>query len=168
MANSIPDIEFVRLSDVPDLVPDCAHFHAALSIGDGAGERDEKAAMDMRKAAFRKLALDGEEEDAVVGLISSGFRTGQIVAIAVLVKSEMEAFEDLGPWLAAPLVDPAIDHGSLIDDLCAEVEELADEMGYSQIFVQSSDAKHYKALGYSEIEPFTKDDREHWVLGKAL
>ncbi|WP_319533675.1 hypothetical protein [uncultured Cohaesibacter sp.] len=168
MANSMPEIEFVRLSDLPDLVSECASFHARMSDTNGEGASDDGGAMDMRKAAFRRLALDGEEEDAIVGIVSDGFRGGQIAALAVLVKAEMEAFDDLGPWMAGILVDPAYDQGELKEDICAEVEELADELGYAQIFVHTDDAEPFKAIGYAEIEPFTRDDKEHWVLGKAL
>ena len=168
MANSMPEIEFVRLSDLPDLVGECAHFHARMSDTNGEGASNADGALDMREAAFRRLALDGEEEDAVIGIVSDGFRGGQIAALAVLVKAEMEAFEDLGPWLAGVFVDPVYDQGGLKEDLCAEVEDLADELGYAQIFVHTDDIEPFKALGYAEIEPFTRNDKEHWVLGKAL
>ena len=156
-------LEFVRLSDIPELVDACASFHASQT---GCGE--DADGFDQRKAAFQRLALDGEEEDAVLGLFSEGDREGEIAAMAVLVSTELEAFDDLGPWMSGVLVSPCCEQGEVLKRLSAEVEELADEMGYAHLFVHSTDLETYDALNYAKIEPFRRDDKEHWVLGKAL
>ena len=140
----------------------CATFHAGLTAD------DSEEGLEMRKAAFRRLALDGEDEDAILCLRAQGEEAGQIAALAVLVQSELEAFNDLGPWLTGLLSDPSCDHDALQAALCEQIEQLADELGYAQIFVQTLDAATFKARGYAEIEPFEKDGKEHWVLGKAL
>lgn len=154
--------EFVRLSDLPEMTEACAKFHASQS-----GEQSDDG-MQMRKAAFQKLSLDGEEEDAVLALFAQGQREGQIAALAVLVAKEMEAFDDLGPWLTGLMVSNCCEQESVKQALCQEIENLADELGYAQIFVQTSKPGFFEAQGYAEIEPFEKDGTDYMVLGKAL
>nr|WP_321457732.1 hypothetical protein [uncultured Cohaesibacter sp.] len=169
---AIEQYEFVRLSDLPDLAELCASFHA-LASGDESAE-----GFDMRHAAFRKIALDGEEEDGVVALHKEGDRTGQLAGMAVLVRTEMDAFEDLGPWLTGLLVKP--EDSALRAELVMQLETVAAEFGYGEIFVQAMDAapltaaetaadkSFFENLGYGEIEPFEKAEKEYWVMGKAL
>lgn len=155
-------MEFVCLSDIPDLVEAVARFHADLT-GD-----DSDDGLEMRRAAFRKLALDGEEEDVILGLRSDEGGAGEILGIAVLVKSEMEAFDDLGPWVTGILVRDKAGAGKLSADLVHQIEIVATQMGYGQLFAHSSDTSFWKKQGFAEIEPFDKKGAEHWVIGKAL
>ena len=155
--------EFVRLSDLPDLAKMCASFHATLT-GDDSGD-----GLDMRYAAFRKIALDGEEEDGIVALIREGDRAGQVAGMAVLLTKELDAFDELGPWLTGLKMTPdAQDTAGLRVALVEQIEALASGLGYDQIFAHSADKEWFENHGYGEIEPFERDGETFWVFGKGL
>ncbi|WP_316858111.1 hypothetical protein [uncultured Cohaesibacter sp.] len=162
MSQNSEAYELVRLSDCPELVPLCAGFHARLS-GD-----DSEEGLAMRQAAFQRLALDGEEEDGLVALVKDAERAGQVAGMGVLVRTDMEAFEDLGPWLTGLAVGNDDANETLRASLCREMELIAGELGYEHIFVQTEDAPFFMARGYEEVEPFEKDGMSRWVLVKAL
>lgn len=155
-------MEFVRLSDIPDMVEAVARFHAELT-GD-----DSDDGLAMRKAAFQKLALDGEEEDVVLGFSVNQEGAGEILGMAVLVKTEMEAFDDLSPWVTGILVEDGPDKCDLTADLVHQIEIIATQIGHGQIFAHTAETSFWKKQGFAEIEPFEKDGVEHWVVGKAL
>ena len=158
----VQEIEFLRLSDLPQLVGEVARFHA-FQTGDSSED-----GLEMRRAAFQKLALDGEEEEALLAVIPDGERAGDIVGLVVLVKEELEAFDDIGPWLTGLLTDKELSDSDLANRLVGQLEEIAMEFGYGQLFVQTVSTEAYKARGYAKIEPFDRDGVEYWVLGKAL
>ena len=159
----MPDIsdgfEFVRLSDLPTLVEACSKFHAEHS-----GDQSENG-LQMRAAAFQRLALDGEEEDAIVAL---RLGIGTVAGLAVLLKSELDAFADLGPWLAGLTVSRSEENTDLKDRIRVEIETLADELGYTHICHHTHTPDLFKASGYQEIETFEKDGMAHTVIGKML
>ncbi|PLW77001.1 hypothetical protein [Cohaesibacter celericrescens] len=163
MTDSEPQnqFEFVRLSDIPEQVQACARFHASIS------KDDSEDGFEMRKAAFQKLALDGEEEDAIVCFAAQGEQAGQIAGMAVLLKAEMTAFDDLGPWLSGLMVSPNCDTQKITDELVGHIEALTHDLGYAQLFMQTDNVAPFKAFGFTEIESFEKGNREHWVIGKA-
>lgn len=156
--------EFVRLSDLPDLAELCASFHATVT-----GEESPDG-LDMRYAAFRKIALDGEEEDGIVALYRDGPKAGQLAGMAVLVRTEMEAFEDLGPWVTGLAVRSQ--EAALRSALVSQLEMVATELEYGEIFAQTQETEQDKGFfemhGYREVEPFKKAQKDYWVMGKAL
>nr|WP_319516462.1 hypothetical protein [uncultured Cohaesibacter sp.] len=156
-------VEFIRLSDCPAIVEQCASFHATLS-GDDSGE-----GLEMRIAAFRRLALDGEQEDGIVALFDEGDQKGKIAGLAVLLAAELEAFEELGPWQTGMKISPAVkDQEALKSALSDQIEDLALDLGHDQIFVHADERGWFEARGYSEIEAFERGGETLWVLGKAL
>lgn len=155
-------MEFVRLSDIPDMAEMVARFHADMT----GAESDD--GFEMRKAAFQKLALDGEEEDAILAFLPDEYGGASIVGMAVLVKTEMEAFDDLSPWITGILITDVSDMVKLTADLIHQIEIIATQIGYGQIFAHTADTTFWKKQGFTEIEPFDKDGSEHWVVGKAL
>ena len=156
-------VEFVRLSDYPAIAEQCASFHARLS-GDDSCE-----GLEMRIAAFRRLALDGEQEDGIVALFDQGDDKGKIAGLAVLLEAELEAFEELGPWLAGMKISQAVkDQETLKSELSDQVEALALDLGNDQIFVHADERGWFEARGYSEIEAFERGGETFWVFGKAL
>lgn len=155
-------LDFIRLSELPDLAAPCAAFHADLS-GDDSIEGYE-----MRLAAFRKLALDGEQEDAIVAYRADGEKEGQIVGLAALVQTDTEAFDDLGPWISGISVAPDLKGSSLALDLVEKVEAIARDYGFEELFVATGEPDLHRTRGYQKIEPFEKNGSEFWVLGKAL
>ncbi len=155
-------LDFIRLSELPDLAASCASFHAGLA-GDDTAEGFE-----MRLAAFRKLALDGEREDAIIAYRADGEKEGQIVGLAVLVQTDLEAFDDLGPWVSAISVAADQKDTPLVFDMVEKVETIARDYGHEELFIATAEPDQHRARGYQIIEPFDKNGSEHWVLGKAL
>jgi GNAT superfamily N-acetyltransferase len=163
------EIEFIRLSDMPDMVEACALFHEqCTSPADGTAE-ESAARLDMRRAAFRKLALDGEDEDAILCLSARGNKAGRLVGLCALVQKELQAYEDLGPWLTGLVIKEDINrHLKLESRLIEETEELARSLGYLDIFIHTVDPDNFRIRDYAEIESYEKEGAEHWVMAKAL
>lgn len=157
-----PLVEFIRLSELPDLASQCAAFHAGLS-GDDSAEGYE-----MRLAAFRKLALDGEKEDAIVAYMSGGDKEGQIVGLAALVETDSEAFDDLGPWISGISLAASHKDSGLVLELVEKVEAIAREFGNEELYIATAEPDPLRSKDYQNIEPFDKNGSEYWVLGKAL
>ncbi len=155
--------EFVRLSDIPQLIDDCARLHALVS------EDDSHEGFEMRQAAFRKLALAGESgEDALLAINAEGDLAGQIAGFCVLLEKELEAFDDLGPWLSSLTYHPEGDQSELRAALTKEAEALARNTGASELYLHTPDKAAFEALGFAEIEPFERGDETIWVMGKLL
>nr|WP_321445050.1 hypothetical protein [uncultured Cohaesibacter sp.] len=155
-------LDFIRLSELPDLAASCASFHAGLA-GDDTAEGYE-----MRLAAFRKLALDGEREDVIVAYRADGAKEGQIVGLAALVQTDLEAFDDLGPWVSAISVATDLKDTSMVLDMVEKIEAIAREYGHEELFIATAEPGQHRARGYQIIEPFDKNGSDYWVLGKAL
>ena len=166
-------LNFIRLSELPDLVEACAAFHANITRDPNATEDDISDGYDMRLAAFRKLALDGEQEDAIIAYRTeedmAGERVlGMIVGLAALVQTDLDAFDDLTPWVTGIAIEPDDADDDLALTLVVKTEEMARDYGYSELFLATAEPDFFQAAGYQKIEPFDKNGSDYWVLGKAL
>ncbi|WP_319410648.1 GNAT family N-acetyltransferase [uncultured Cohaesibacter sp.] len=150
--------EFVRLSDLPEMIEACAQMNDT-EWGDGSDD-----SLEMRRAAFRRLALAAEEEDAILCLASNG----DLAAMALLIENDLPEFPDLGPWLASLIVAPAYRKQGLSGRLIGEVENLAREFGHEALFIYTRSPQLYHSCGYQDVEQHNVDDALFHILGKAL
>lgn len=91
---------------------------------------------------------------AVVAIVD-----GNVCGTAALKMESVTTFPDYSPWLAGLLVTPEYRRQGIGEQLIASIEDLAKQLGYSEIFVGTGDKS-----GMSEM---TLDKRNWKFIGKS-
>jgi GNAT superfamily N-acetyltransferase len=137
------------LADHPETIPILKELFESEwkpyygTVGPGDAEKDIRTSANRSELPIAVVAIDGKH----------------VCGTAALKMNSLTTFPDLYPWLAALLVAPAYRRQGIGEQLIKQIEKLAKQLGYSEIYVGTGEKS-----GMSEI---TLDKRRWKFVDKS-